>query len=161
MLQNERTGGVLSGTIHVVDPSPFNWLYVLFNTMEEPVKADKDGRIVPSLASELNWIDETVLEMKLRKGVAFHNGQPFTSQTVKENFIELQRWLAPHPPGTWLNFHEETTLKIIDEYTVQFHFPYPDGLALGKMRGNHMGNSLFWRKLGFGYAKQGSGEGHW
>jgi ABC-type transport system substrate-binding protein len=62
------------GTIFVYDPSPFNWLYVLFNTMEEAVRADHEGRIVPSLATQMRWINETSLEMSLRKNVVFHDG---------------------------------------------------------------------------------------
>jgi hypothetical protein len=31
------------GTIHVVDPSPLNWLYITWNTMEEPIRMDEDG----------------------------------------------------------------------------------------------------------------------
>lgn len=149
------------GTIHVVDPSPYNWLYVLFHTMEEPVRADRAGRVIASLASKAKWVNMTTLKIELRKGVLFHDGEEFTANTVKRNFDELQKWNAPHPPGTWLNFPTGTTLKVVDDYTVQFHFPKPDGLALGKMRGNHMGNSQFYQSIGFGYAKLGSGEGHW
>ncbi|WP_378931269.1 ABC transporter substrate-binding protein [Metabacillus herbersteinensis] len=149
------------GTINVVDPSPFNWLYILFNTMEEAVRADFDGRVIPSLAASYQWVDETTLEMKLRKDAQFHNSELFSALNVKQNFDELQRWFAPHPPGTWLNFPKETTLEVVDNFTVRFHFPKRDGLALGKMRGNHFANLQFWQQLGFGYAKIGTAEGHW
>jgi hypothetical protein len=29
------------------------------------------------------------------------------------------------------------------------------------MRGFHIASTAFWREQGFGYAKLGSGEGHW
>jgi hypothetical protein len=29
------------GTIHVVDPNPLNWLFITWNTMEEPVRTDE------------------------------------------------------------------------------------------------------------------------
>jgi ABC-type transport system substrate-binding protein len=149
------------GTIHVVDPSPYNWLYVLFNTMEEPVRADKAGRVIAALATSAKWINKTTLRMELRKGVTYHNGEEFTAHIVKKNFGELQKWAAPHPPGTWLNFPPETRLSIVDDYTIEFHFPKQDGLAIGKMRGNHMANNLFYETIGFGYTKLGTGEGHW
>ncbi|MGD6801258.1 ABC transporter substrate-binding protein [Rossellomorea aquimaris] len=150
-----------TGMLHVVDPSPLNWLYVLFNTMEEAVRADRKGRITPSLGESWRWVDNRTLEVKLRRDVLFHNNQLFSSKDVKRNFEHLQRWLAPHPPGTWLNFPEGTKLEVMDEKTVRYRFPKPDGLALGKMRGHHYANKLFWKTIGFGYAKLASAEGHW
>lgn len=150
-----------TGTVYVVDPSPYNWLYVLFNTMEELVRADKAGRVMAALATTAKWVNKTTLKMELRKGVIFQNGEEFTANTVKKNFGELQKWEAPHPPGTWLNFPHGTKLSIVDDYTIEFHFPKPDGLAIGKMRGNHMANNHFYQAIGFGYSKLGTGEGHW
>lgn len=149
------------GMIYVFDPSPLNWLYVLFNSMEELVRADPLGRIIPNLAKKAVWVNDLTLELPLQKGVDFQNGEPFTARTVETSFGQLHRWAAPHPPGTWLNQPEETTLEIVDDYTVRFHFPYPSGLAKAKFRAMHMGNDLFFNKLGFGYVTQGSGEGHW
>lgn len=34
------------GTIHVVDPNPLNWLFITWDTMEEPVRTDGRGHIV-------------------------------------------------------------------------------------------------------------------
>lgn len=149
------------GTIHVVDPSPLNWLFVLFNTMEELVRADHNGIIIPALAKNYQWLNDRTLEVELRQDVIFQDGEPFSVHTVKQNFHELHRWEAPHPPGTWLNLPTGTVLEEIDEYTFRLQFPHPEGLALGKMRVLHMANRLFWQRLGFGYAKRGSGEGRW
>ena len=35
-------------TIHVVDHSPLNWLYITYNTVEELVRIDEKGHIVPA-----------------------------------------------------------------------------------------------------------------
>ncbi|MGM0901888.1 MAG: ABC transporter substrate-binding protein [Bacillota bacterium] len=152
---------IQKGSVYVVDPSPYNWLFVLFNTMEEPVRTDKAGRVIAALATSAKWINKTTLKMELRKGVTYHNGEEFTANTLKKNFFELQKWAAPHPPGTWLNFPTGTKLSIVDDYTVEFHFPIQDGLAIGKMRGNHLANDHFYQAIGFGYTKLGTGEGHW
>ncbi|MFC4321771.1 ABC transporter substrate-binding protein [Litchfieldia salsa] len=149
------------GTIHIVDPSPLNWLFVLFNTMEEAVGTDREGRIVPALATSTKWVNEKTLELKLREGVLFHNNEPFTAEHVIKAFNEIKPWIAPHPPGTWVNLPEETSLEKVDEFTVQFHFPKPEGLALGKLRAHHYATFQFWDKLGFGYRKLGTAEGHW
>lgn len=150
-----------SGTIYVVDPSPLNWLFVLFNTMEEFVRANQDGLIVLSLAENFSWLNDMTIQFNLRKGVSFHNQQPFTAHDVKRNFDEMQKWEAPHPPGTWLNFPRETRIEVIDDYTINLYFSKSDGLVLGKTRAFHQGNQLFWDQLGFGYLFLGTGEGHW
>jgi ABC-type transport system substrate-binding protein len=149
------------GTLHVVDPSPLNWLFITWNTMEEPIRVDEQGQVVPALATDARWIAESTLELDLREGVRFQDGEPFDAAVFQQAFEETQRWAAPHPPGTWLNFHPDSTCEIVGDHRVQVRFPEPDGLALGKMRGFHIPSPAFWREVGFGYAKEGSGEGHW
>src|ERR687887_2270610 len=106
-----------AGTIHVVDPSPLNWLFITWNTMEEPIRIDEEGRGVMALARDARWPDERTLELDLREGVRFQDGEPLTAHSVKRNFDEMQRWAAPHPPGTWLNFAPETVCECPDDYT--------------------------------------------
>ena len=153
------------GTVHVVDPSPLNWLFITWNTMEEPIRIDEAGRVVYSLAESSEWLDDRTLELRLRRDVRFQDGEHFTAHNVKQNFDEMQRWAAPHPPGTWLNFPApQSTAEVVDDHTLRFSFPGPDGLAIGKFRGFHVASSAFWNGKdapGFGYKKFGSGEGHW
>ena len=112
------------GTVHVVDPSPLNWLFITWNTMEEPIRIDQDGRVVHSLAESSEWLDDRTLELELRRNVRFQDGEHFTAHNVKHNFDEMQRWAAPHPPGTWLNFPApESTAEVVDDHTVRFSFP--------------------------------------
>jgi ABC-type transport system substrate-binding protein len=159
-----REGRIIpQGTINVVDPSPLNWLFITWNTMEEPIRTDQDGRVVYALAESSEWLDDRTLQLKLRAGVRFQNGEAFTAEHIKVNFDEMQKWIAPHPPGTWLNFPPESVAEVVDELTIVFHFPGPDGLAIGKMRGFHIASMDFWgpNGPGFGYKKFGSGDGHW
>ncbi|HWI66301.1 MAG TPA: ABC transporter substrate-binding protein [Symbiobacteriaceae bacterium] len=153
-----RTPG---GTINVVDPSPLNWLLVTFHTMPEPVRADPQGNLVPFLAESFRWVDSLTLEFRMRRDVQFHDGTALTAANIRQNFTEMQRWAAPHPPGTSVNLAPETHCEIIDPHTVRFRFPTPDGLALYKLRGFHIGSPSFWDRLGFGYATKGTGEGRW
>src|SRR5437588_8979358 len=96
------------GTIYVYDPSPLNWLFITWNTMEEPIRVDQDGRVVNALATDARWPDDHTLELDVRRGVRFQDGEPFTAHNIKQNFDEMQRWIAPHPPGSWLNFPPES-----------------------------------------------------
>jgi ABC-type transport system substrate-binding protein len=149
------------GTINVFDPHPLNRLFITWNTMEEPVRTDHDGFTVMALASAATWRDDKTLEVKVRRGAEFQDGSPCTALSVKRNFDEVQRWAAPHPPGTYLNFHPDSEVVVEDEQTCVFQFPEPDGLALGKFRGFHIASERFWDEIGFGYKRLGTGEGHW
>jgi ABC-type transport system substrate-binding protein len=40
---------------------------------------DRD-ELVPCLAVSRRWVNDTILELKLRKGVRFHNGEPFDAE---------------------------------------------------------------------------------
>lgn len=159
--EGERGSEIPTGCLHVVDNSAYNWLYVLFNTMEEAVRANHEGGITPSLANKFHWLDEMTLQLDLREGVLFHNHEPFNADYVIRAFDEIKPWLSPHPPGTWANFPDGTTVEKVDSHTVVFHFPTPEGLALGKLRAYHFPNRSFWETIGFGYKKLGTAEGHW
>lgn len=150
-----------AGTITVVDFSPLNWLSITWNTMEELVRVDRDGRMVPNLAANWRWVDDRTLELKLRQGVAFQDGEKLTAKVFRRSFDEVQRWSVPHPPGAFLNFPKETKLDVVDDYTVRFTFPRPDAAVFMKFRGMHVGSTRFWKELGFIDQKKGTAEGHW
>ena len=149
------------GEIRVVDRSPLNWLYITYNTVEELVRIDEKGHIVPAAMKSYKWIDDVTLEVKLRPNT-FQNGEPLTAKNVKQSFDEMQARKSPHPPGTQFNLYPGTTLEIVDDETVRYHLPKPDGLVTGKMRAMHIMNPLFWDTIGFGFTRgKKTGEGHW
>jgi ABC-type transport system substrate-binding protein len=149
------------GTVNVVDPHPLNWLYITWNTMEEPVRTDERGHMVGAVMEEAHWTDEKTLEIIVRRSIRFQDGEECNAHSIKRAFEEMQRWKAPHPPGSNLNIHPETVAEIVDDYKLRINFPEPDGLVLGKMRGMHIPSTRFWEDIGFGYKKLGTGEGHW
>lgn len=89
-----------------------------------------------------------ILEVELRPGNRFQDGEALTARSVKRGFDESMRWAAPHPPGT--RFDPPS----------RFRLPAPDGLMLGKLRAIHVMSTRFWDEIGFGYERNGSGEGH-
>src|SRR4028118_850746 len=62
------------GTIHVVDPSPLNWLFITWNTMEEPVRTDERGHIVGAVMEDSRWVDERTFEIDVRRGGGVQEG---------------------------------------------------------------------------------------
>jgi ABC-type transport system substrate-binding protein len=138
------------GEVRIVDKSPLNWVSVVYNVFEHLMELDKDGTLVPRLATGWRWLDERTLEVTLRQGVTFHNGEVFDAEIVKLNWDENTRLRQPHRPGAFLNFKPGSTLDIVDPYTVRFVFPEPDGGALAKIIFMHMGNRQFYREVGWG-----------
>ena len=148
-------------TVTVVDPSPVNWLSVTWNTMEEPLRVDERGMGQPTLATGWRWVNPTTLELKLREGVVYQDGTPYTAENMKTAFDRVQDTKNPHPPGAFLNFDPNTKLSVVDKYTVSMTFPGGDSSALMKLRGMHEPSNAFWDKLGFVDEKTGSATGHW
>ena len=74
------------GTVHVVDPHPLNWLYITWNTMEEPVRTDERGHMVGAVMEDANWTDDRTIEIKVRQGIRFQDGEPCTAHSVKRAF---------------------------------------------------------------------------
>jgi ABC-type transport system substrate-binding protein len=138
------------GELRIVDKNPLNWVYIVYNVFEHLMELDKDGTLLPRLATGWRWLDERTLEVALRQGVKFHNGEVFDADVVKLNWEENTRLRQPFRPGTFLNFKPGSRLEIIDPYTVRFVFPEPDGGALAKISFLHIGNRQFYNEVGWG-----------
>jgi ABC-type transport system substrate-binding protein len=142
------------GELRIVDKGPLNWAWITFNIFEHLMEPDKDGALVPRLATGWQWLDDRTLEVKLRQGVKFHNDEPFNAEIVQLNWEENTRLRQPHISGQYMNFKPGSRLEIVDPQTVRLIFPEPDGGALAKLSVMHMGNRQFYRELGWG-------EKHW
>lgn len=150
-----------TGTINVVDPSPLNWLWITYNTVEELVRVTPQGKVRPAAMRWYRWVDDRTLDIHLRGGEFFPDGEPLTALGVKRAFDEVLRWRSPHPPGTQFNIDQRATYEIRGKRTIRLRLPAPDGLALGKLRASHLMSTPFWEGPGFGYERNGRGEGHW
>ena len=97
--------------------SPFWVLYALHDALVKPMPGQ---RMAPSLAE--SWTespDKRSYEFKLRQGLKFHNGDPFTADDV---VVQLQA-------REGRELHEKVKEVVaVDPYTVRFvlHEPWPD-----------------------------------
>jgi peptide/nickel transport system substrate-binding protein len=97
--------------------TPFWVLYALHDALVKPMPGNP---MAPSLAE--SWTvsaDQTAYEFKLREGVKFHNGDPFTAQDVKFSFERAKA----------KQLHEKVKeVVIIDPHRVRFVLrePWPD-----------------------------------
>jgi peptide/nickel transport system substrate-binding protein len=82
---------------------------------------DDSGNFIPGLATSLELISPKVWEAKLRQGVTFHDGQPFTAKDVKAS-IEL----ASNPKSVVGSlFPGQLTADVVDDFTVRINTPIP------------------------------------
>src|SRR5206468_3579833 len=49
------------------------------------IDRDGTGKLVPNLAESWQYLDDVTLELKLRSGVKFSNGEPFDAEVAKYN----------------------------------------------------------------------------
>src|SRR5690348_7281691 len=75
----------MSAAVTSMDPHYYNAtpnLTVAFHVFESLVAQDGGGRLLPSLAVSWRPVSDTVWEFKLRDGVKWHDGRPFTAGDV-------------------------------------------------------------------------------
>jgi ABC-type transport system substrate-binding protein len=142
------------GELRVVDQSPLNWASITLNVFEHLMEYDREGNLVPRLATSWRWLDDRTLEVKLRRGVKFHNGETFDAEIVKLNWTENTKYRQPHLNGSFMSFKPGSRVDIVDAHTIRFVFPEPDGGALVKIFWMHIGNRQFYQEVGWG-------EQHW
>lgn len=91
-----------------------------------PMTPENPDEIVFELAESMTLIDEHTLEFKLRKGVTFHNGEPFTAADVKATFEYASQ---PDRPAQW--YPGQCKVDVVDDHTAQVktkEFGYPASL---------------------------------
>jgi peptide/nickel transport system substrate-binding protein len=103
--------------------TPFVFLYAIHDALAKPLPGND---MAPCLAE--SWRDSPdglVYEFKLREGLRFHNGDPFTAEDVKFSFHRYR--------GTASKLlHERVkTVEVVDPHRVRFvlHAPWPDFLS--------------------------------
>lgn len=108
---------------------------VLRNMFDGLVTRDTRSGVHLELAEAINWLDEKTLEVKLRKGVKFHDGVEMTADDVVFTFerIILENKIEYPEPHTSLREGLITPLESVekvDDYTVRMHFTDPWPVAM-------------------------------
>jgi peptide/nickel transport system substrate-binding protein len=106
------------------DPGEFQGLtpfWVLYAIHDALVKPMPGNLMMPSLAE--SWTvsaDQLVYEFKLREGLKFHNGDPFTAEDVKFSFHRAK--------GSKILHDKVRDVVIVDPYRIRFQLreAWPD-----------------------------------
>ncbi|WP_411346021.1 ABC transporter substrate-binding protein [Paenibacillus sp. WLX1005] len=103
---------------------------VLVNMYDYLLKNDKDQKKVPVLATSWEQTDDTTWRFKLREGVKFHNGDPFTAADVKYTIERVAKDSSLKQNSYFKNI---TEVKVVDDHTVDIVTDGPDPLLLNRL----------------------------
>lgn len=98
----------------------------LFNSL---VKYDESGqKIIGDLAQSYRFVTPTVIEFKLRRGVKWHDGKPFTAADVLFTYdlIKSPQTITPYAS----DFRVIKSVHVIDDYTLRVTYEKPYFKAL-------------------------------
>lgn len=110
------------------DPDSYSIKSQIYDSL---IHNDLDGNMVPGLATSWIRLDDRTVEFKLRKGVKFHDGSPFTAEDVK---FTLEKVLDPETgSGTGWIMSTINEVTVPDSYTVRIRTKEPDGMLLNRL----------------------------
>jgi peptide/nickel transport system substrate-binding protein len=119
---------------------PFMGVFNNLVLYQQDVPQNSLQSIVPELATSWSWsADNKDLTFKLREGVRWHDGKPFTSQDVKctwdmlmdKSSVKLRR----NPRKTWYGNVTEITTN--GDYEATFHLQRPQPALLALLASGH------------------------
>lgn len=98
---------------------------------EPLISFDKDDSVVSFLATECAERDDLSWIIKLRRGVKWHNGSPFTADDVKFTIMQIKDETLNSPYKD--NLSNVTNVEKLDEYSVLVTLEHKDSLFLYKL----------------------------
>lgn len=139
--QEPRRGGTLTA---IIQPEPVILTAALNTAAPTGVVTgsifdglvDYDANLNPVPALAVSWQtapDGKTLTLKLREGVTWHDGKPFTSADVKWTLEEVWKKIHPRNQAT---FAKVTSVDTPDDSTVVLHLSEPSVAILSSLNSN-------------------------
>ncbi|MBI4635461.1 MAG: hypothetical protein HY727_03840 [Candidatus Rokubacteria bacterium] len=95
------------------------------------VGRDAGNRIVPELAESWKLLDDLTWQLRLRKGVVFHDGEPFNAEAVR---FTIQRVLDPNQKSpNRATISEIARVDVVDDHTVNLVTRQPYAPLLNRL----------------------------
>ena len=115
-----------------MDPHAVALLYharIVYQIYDSLLNRDEQFRLEPSLAVSWSKLDDKTWRFKIRQGVLFHDGTPFT---VDDVVFSIQRALTP-PSQRAFQLRGVLDAKKVDEQTVDIELAAPDAVLPEKL----------------------------
>lgn len=107
---------------HFFNASPNNSLSMML--FDRLVERDAQARIRPGLAESWRVVEDTVWEFRLREGITWHDGRPFTADDVAFSYQRAPS--VPNSPGGFGGFLRMVQrVEVVDARTLRIHTPAP------------------------------------
>ena len=95
------------------------------------VGRDADNRLVAQLAESWKLVDDTTWQFALRKGVVFHDGEPFNAEAVR---FTIKRVLDPDQKSpNRANVAEIVRVDVLDDFTINIVTRQPYAPLLSRL----------------------------
>jgi peptide/nickel transport system substrate-binding protein len=117
----QETGPLTMDAHHVIDSATAS---IIEHMVEPLLELTPKGEIAPKLAEKWDVsADATEFTLRLKKGIKFHDGQPFNAEAVKVNFDRRLDFNA----ATKLYFlvAQIASVAVVNEYTVKIKTKMP------------------------------------
>src|SRR5216117_129786 len=102
----------------IVDWTTNNMLEHIYDRLLD--RDAKTSKPKPMLATEWKIVNDTTWEFKLRRGVKFHNGEPFTAASVKATIDYALDPASKSHFATAAYWGLVKDVQVVDDYTVRF-----------------------------------------
>ena len=119
-----------SGPPDILDPHKTTYLRTVqihnnvYNGILRITYDGKDVRFEPELATAWELKSDTDHVFHLRKGVTFHNGDPFTAHDVKWSWERVAN--REISPIHYWKMEQTQTIEVIDDHTIRLTLKQPD-----------------------------------
>ena len=108
-----------SGPIGLLGPKIYDGLF----------DYDNDGKMIPVLAESVDMSEDgKTVTFNLRKGVTWHDGEPFTSADVQFTIMDVLKKVHPRGPNS---FKEVSSIDTPDAHTVVLNLDNPANNPVG------------------------------
>jgi len=96
------------------------------------INRDPESRMVPGIVESWRAVDEMTWELKLRRGVTFHDGNSFTAEDVAFTLARVPK--VPNNPGPYTsNLRTIRDVQVVDPYTVRLITDRPNPTLMGQL----------------------------
>src|SRR4029077_16051163 len=116
-----------------MDPHALALLYhsrVVFQLYDSLVTRDEQFKLEPALAESWQMVNPTTWRFRLRRGVVFHDGSPFTADDA---IFSIERTQGPTSQRSFA-LRGLNAVKKIDEQTIDFVLAAPDAVWPEKLQ---------------------------
>jgi peptide/nickel transport system substrate-binding protein len=96
------------------------------------INRDPESRFVPGIVESWDMVGPQLWELRLRRGVTFHDGSPFTADDVAFSIARVPN--VPNNPGPYTsNLRTIARVEVVDPHTVRLHTDQPNPVLPGQL----------------------------